>query len=539
MRLWEGWRGKNGFVFGGSFVWPSKRCPSYNVGPAIFVIVSLAWQAEMPRLGLVLRSVAYVGCLCGGAALFFICLLMVNDPGMMPRREHLSPLTLSTAGRTKMRGLVEEYCRHCKVRDRVQSDVDDGNTPVEIPKEAGAARGEAEAQMMTDEMLARFDALPQAECMDTLEPDMVMEVSDFWRELFCDKRLCHLKLCRTCKVRRPPRSSHCRYCNNCVIGFDHHCFWIGHCVGACNHRAFMSFLIASQLGAGLLAFVAVIDMCWEVILLFSSGHGFHLNDWRLVAILVLLLVAGAIGFSRYFLHRKPMRRGRPGAQRSEDQAPSWLSTRKGQETFKSFTLCALFAIGLAELGMLGVLLPWQPVLLFVLTSLPTLAVKATLEVQVQNLGRGLNVKFSKGVKNRGLFTWGRLLEFMMTCPSDRISPMLAEIGPELLDNEEETYCSMDGDDDCYGCAELRPLVDVCSLGDCFSRDEGGDRQVHAARADEGDSRQADELPRSEASGLDTQSIADSEVGLLGTRPRDATSPSSQWFSSAGVGGEGL
>jgi len=48
--------------------------------------------------------------------------------------------------------------------------------------------------------------------------------------------------CRTCRIIRPPRASHCPDCDNCVLRYDHHCPFVNNCVGQRNYHFFFGFV---------------------------------------------------------------------------------------------------------------------------------------------------------------------------------------------------------------------------------------------------------------------------------------------------------
>ncbi|KAI0082838.1 hypothetical protein K474DRAFT_1585216 [Panus rudis PR-1116 ss-1] len=83
-----------------------------------------------------------------------------------------------------------------------------------------------------------------------------------------------VKYCPTCRTYRPPRSSHCKMCDNCVDNCDHHCQWVNNCIGRRNYTTFFTFLFSGVLTLVLVICTTAIHL-W---LLTTPRYGITFNQ---------------------------------------------------------------------------------------------------------------------------------------------------------------------------------------------------------------------------------------------------------------------
>jgi palmitoyltransferase len=82
--------------------------------------------------------------------------------------------------------------------------------------------------------------------------------------------------CTTCRKYIPARTFHCNVCKSCVIGRDHHNFFLNCCIGRFNHKYFIVGCVTCFCALVLFANLSLTSIC----------HPFPL--FRIMGVIVLL-----------------------------------------------------------------------------------------------------------------------------------------------------------------------------------------------------------------------------------------------------------
>lgn len=106
-----------------------------------------------------------------------------------------------------------------------------------------------------------------------------------------------INFCYTCSLFRPPRTSHCSICDNCIEGFDHHCLWLGTCIGKRNYKYFYFLLFTLNLSSIFQIFYSLYYFLFQVKKIKSKEKYNHTILWGLSLILLydLLFIIFFIG----------------------------------------------------------------------------------------------------------------------------------------------------------------------------------------------------------------------------------------------------
>lgn len=98
--------------------------------------------------------------------------------------------------------------------------------------------------------------------------------------------------CKICHIIKPPKTSHCKFCDNCVINLDHHSFFISNCIGIRNQKNFFLFCFFGSIASLLILIFNLIHISY--IFFFSEfsviNSMYKGNKFLLIISLILIIL---------------------------------------------------------------------------------------------------------------------------------------------------------------------------------------------------------------------------------------------------------
>ncbi|CCW63518.1 unnamed protein product [Phytomonas sp. EM1] len=95
------------------------------------------------------------------------------------------------------------------------------------------------------------------------------------------------EFCLYCCRDTHVESKHCKACNKCIVGFDHHCKWLNMCIGVKNYRLFIVYLSSAifTMGVALASSLVLMLRWWKEL---TASHTYLIVVLILLSVLMLL-----------------------------------------------------------------------------------------------------------------------------------------------------------------------------------------------------------------------------------------------------------